>query len=63
MNSPSAGILGWENLQKEELNLGVCYTAINEALQPIQLVSSPSNPAKLDLLKKRGGLKKLEIIN
>lgn len=62
MNSPSAGILGWENLQKEELNLGVCYTAINEALQPIQLVSSPSNPAKLDLLKKRGGLKKLEII-
>lgn len=62
MNSPSAEVLGWENPQKQELNLGVCYTAINEALQPIQLVSSPSNPAKLDLLKKRGGLKKLEII-
>ncbi|MDJ0695669.1 hypothetical protein [Mastigocoleus sp. MO_188.B34] len=62
MNSAGAGVLGWENPQKEELSLGVCYTAINEAMQPIPLVSSCNNPAKLDLLKKRGGLKKLEII-
>ena len=60
INGPSAEVLGWDNPQKEELYLGVCYTPINETLQPIPLISQ-DNPAKLDLVKERSSLRKLEI--
>ena len=60
INQPSAEVLGWENPQKEELELGVYYTAINQTLQPIPLISD-AHPATLDLVKERSSLRKLEI--
>lgn len=60
VNRPSAEVLGWNNPQKEELDLGVYYTPVNETLQAISLTSQ-DNPAKLDLVKERGSLRKLEI--
>lgn len=60
INQPSAEVLGWENPQKEELHIGVYYTPINQTLQSIPLISQ-NHPAKLDLVKERGSLRKLEI--
>ena len=57
---PTSEVLGWENPQKKELYLGVYYTPINETLQSIPLISQ-DNPAKLDLVKERSSLRKLEI--
>lgn len=57
---PTSEVLGWENQPQEELHIGVCYNFVDDTLQNIPL-KTKNNPAKVDLVKKRGTFREIEI--
>ncbi|BAZ66638.1 MAG: hypothetical protein KME28_20985 [Pelatocladus maniniholoensis HA4357-MV3] len=58
---PKAEILGWENKDEQELEIGVMHVYVDHVPQCIPWTIK-TNPATIDLLKERGWHKELQVI-